>query len=113
MGISREQRRANEPLEFENDDVICSFPVKCPNFFALNTPKFSLKRRKIAKFCIFAVGARKINDFFVHFDCFNAPNFVLKLYKICKNCRFRTFCAKMRNFFLFAENHAPPWNISW
>ena len=81
MGISREQRRANEPLEFENDDVICSFPVKCPNFFALNTPKFSLKRRKIAKFCIFCCRCAINQRFFFHFDCFNAPSLNLKFFK--------------------------------
>ena len=54
-----------------------------PSALTLNTPKLSPKRRKIAKFFLFAVGARILTIFFI-LHILNAPNLVLKMPKIAK-----------------------------
>ena len=77
------------PLEFESDDVIYCFPVKYPKFFARAQalPLILSKTSKNRDSLIFAVGARKLDDFF-YLIVLNAPNFVLKIHKFAKNCRF-------------------------
>ena len=75
MGVSK-GAGANDPLEFENDDVICCSPVKYPKFslapsaLAFIRPKRSIKCKKNFEIFHFSVaGARKIDDFcYVEFE---------------------------------------------
>ena len=78
-----------------------------PMALALNTPKFRLKRRKIAIFSIFCRRRAKNGRFFFYSIVLNVPNFVPKTAQISKRLPFIfffNFCAETR--IVLAENYA-------
>ena len=90
-------------MEFENNDIICSFPVKslkfslAPSALALNTLLFSLKYLKTTRFATFYDGAQKTKDYVI-LACVKCLNSVCCLWH-AQNKK------KMK---LLADSHASP-----
>ena len=118
MGVTRGVQGVRMlPLEFENDDVICSSPAKYPNFFAgafgasNNCAKISLKRRKITEIVTFCPQRAKNLQCVPTLFALNAFNFVLTTKNLQKLTVFSFLC-KIEKLFFWLKIVLPPGKFS-